>query len=98
MNKKVDYDNGLITNSDKEISVDTANTLNIIKTVKAMQPKSDSEYVNGKKMALTQTNAVSVIASEGDAKARMTLITAHRGRQEARVFCLWKRISPRQAR
>ena len=73
MNKKVDYDNGLITISDKEISVDTANTLNIIKTVKAMQPKSDSEYVNGKKMALTQTNAVSVIASEGDAKAAYDL-------------------------
>lgn len=74
MNKKVDYNaNGIIVISDKSVEVDSDKTLETIKTVKAMQPKSDIKYAKGEKMSMTQTNPVQVLVSEGDGEAAYDL-------------------------
>lgn len=74
MNKNVDYsENGVITVSDKTVNADAAKTLEVIKSVNALQPKGDIEYKNGEKMSMTQTNPVLVLVSEGDGEAAYDL-------------------------
>lgn len=74
MNKEVDWKtNGVIVISDKEVVSDEEKILDTIKRVKALQPKSDTAYVNGEKMVSTQSLPISVYASEGDGEAACDL-------------------------
>ncbi len=66
-------DNGVIVISDIEKDTDAAAVLETIKTAEALQPKSDKEYVNGKKMVFTQAGVLEVLASEGDGSAACDL-------------------------
>ena len=67
-------ENGVISVSDREISVEPAAVLEAIKTSNALQPQSGAAvFENGEKMAPTGSVALEVYASEGDAEAACDL-------------------------
>lgn len=74
MNKEVEWNsNGVILISDIKTEIDAANTLDILKTAKALTPNGEKQYIKGQKMEPTQANAVNVLVSEGDAEAAYDL-------------------------